>query len=45
MSYEANTLALKKASKAVTLNPFDVDLQIQLAKLHHKKQIANNYAS
>ena len=27
-AYEANTLALRKASKALTLNPFDADLQV-----------------
>ena len=36
-SYEATTLALKKASKALTLNPFDVDLQVHIAKIHHYK--------
>ena len=44
-SYEANTLALRKASEALTLNPFDVDLQVQLAKIRHDKQIADNYAA
>ena len=27
------------------LNPFDVDWQIHLAKLHHDKKIADNYAA
>ncbi len=44
-SYEANTLALKKASEALTFNPYDVDLQLQLAKLRHEKQIVDNYAA
>ena len=44
-AYEANTLALKKAYEALTLNPFDVDLQVQLAKLQHDKQVADNYAA
>ena len=44
-SYEANTFALRKTSKALTLNPFDVDFQIQLAKLCHDTQIANNYVT
>ena len=44
-AYEANTLALRKASEALTLNPFDADLQVQLAKLHPDKQVADNYAA
>ena len=44
-TYEANTLALRKASEALTLNPFDVDLQVQLAKLYHDKQVADNYVA
>ena len=44
-AYEANTLALRKASEALSLNPFDVDLQVQLAKLCHDKKIADNYAA
>ena len=38
-------LALKKASEALTLNPFDVDLQIHLAKLRHDKKIDDTYAA
>lgn len=44
-SYESTTLALKKASEALTFNPFDVDLQVNLSKLHHDKQIADNYTA
>ena len=44
-AYEANTLALKKASEALTLNPFDANLQVQLANLWHDKQVAENYAT
>ena len=44
-AYEANTLALRKASEALSLNPFDADLQVQLAKLRHDKQVADNYAA
>ena len=44
-AYEANTLALRKASEALSLNPFDVDLQVQLAKLCHDKKVADNYAT
>ena len=29
----------------LTLNPFDVDLQVHLAKLCHDKQVAENYAA
>lgn len=44
-SYESTTTSLKKAYEALTLNPFDVDLKIQLAKLRHDKQVVDNYAS
>ena len=44
-AYEANTPALRKASEALSLNPFDTDLQVQLAKLRHDKQVADNYAA
>lgn len=44
-SYETNTKALKKASEALTLDPFHANFQIQLAKLCHDKQIEDNYAA
>ena len=44
-AYEANTLALRKAFEALTLNPFDADLHVQLAKLCHDKQVVDNYAA
>ncbi len=44
-SYEANRLALKKSSEAITIKPFDVDVQIQLSKLHHDQQISDNFAA
>ena len=36
-SYESTIIALKKASKDVTLNPFDIYLKIQIAKFSHEK--------
>lgn len=44
-AYEANTKALRSASKALTLNPFDTELQLKLAKLRHEKKIADAYAA
>ena len=35
----------KWAYEALTLNPFDVYLQVQLAKLFYDKQVADNYAA
>ena len=44
-AYEANTLALRKDYEAFCINPFDADLQVQLAKLCHDKQVADNYVA
>lgn len=38
-------LRSKKAFKALTLNPFDVDLQIHFAKICYDKQAIDNYAT
>ena len=44
-AYEANTFALRKASEALSLNPFDADLQVQIAKLRHDKKVVDNYVA
>lgn len=44
-SYEATIANLRSATEALAANPFSPSLQVRVADLRHKKQVAENYAA